>query len=679
MSRRVPTATTTTTTLSALKQFWPAIFAATTLVQLGLFQWARRWAISGAPVLTLFILQGEAQGRRILPFAHVWSLFTTINLVYAVASTSWLLYWGFAAICYPAILVTCLFQFEAVSAFARRVLRVFIRQLHFIGDKIALFDIPALEIDTEVDGLLVLRGITFSLSTLSFEVHGVEVGIKLSDDLELAIQTETVKVSLFRGIDVGDCYANLKGGQYEMTFVDTERKTSDHHGEALMVDTLLPKPSSHGHRPELIRMKSEMTHGRPPKDSSYVTAIQAMRRYRLDNIAAEAQYNQVLKGIRESSTIQTARTHIDSTSMGEDAIRAAICSKLHSKPSVPHPPMRSVKVTTLQRLPPPTVRGFLHRLPMLLRLLLNPISYFHPVRLASITATASGKWIETMLEQGLFKGYGDCDPDVRTVQNRISKWVSDANFAVVLGNMQGNAQVPVDSSYDITCQVAFDQMLAFRALPHAAHLNQVVSLRGADASVAIPSILLPHHEHLIPERPIRGKKKEIWEPYSTTTTTTATATTTTRLERGAQDARDDDGTSETDKDQVHLRLAARVHLPAKFDQELLEFVALIVKASKLIDMGGTARTSSSSSSSSSSREDGRKLSEVAGALNQKMKEGIKKAVMANDQWLAKLVGKLMRKLEIVNGDVGYTGDISIPLEPYRRTGWKEVEGEKLLR
>ncbi|KAG6005709.1 hypothetical protein E4U21_007725 [Claviceps maximensis] len=670
MSRRAQSART-----SHLKKSWPAIFAATTLLQLAFFHWARRWAISGAPILTLFILQGEAQGKRILPFAHVWSLFTTINLIYAVASTSWLLYWFFAAICYPAIFVTCLSQFEAVSAFARQFLRVFIRQLHFIGDKVALFDIPALEIDTEVDGLMVLRGLTFSLSTLSFEVHGVEVGIKLSDDLELAIQTESVTVSLFRGIDIGDCYANLKGGQHEMTFVDMERKTNGDYEEALMVDTLLPKPSSHGvQRPELIRMKSEMTDGNPPKDSSYVAAIQAMRRYRLNNVSAEAQYNQVVRNIRKTSTIQTARKHVKNICMDENALKAAICSNLHSKPSVPHPPKRSVKVTTLQRLPPLSVRGFLHRLPMLLRLLLSPLSYFHPIKMASITATASGRWIETMLEQALFKGYGDCDSDVRTVQNRISKWVSDANFAIVLGGMHGNAQVPVDSSYDIHCQVAFDQLLAFRALPQqAAHLNQVVSLRGADASLAIPSILLPHHEHLIPPRAPRPEKRK---------NTLKSHTTTCLVDGHPLDARedeDDDSRSETEKDQVHLRLAARMHLPAKFDQELLEFVALIVKASKLIEMGGKARTSSSASSTTTSAsDDGRKLSEVAGTLNQKMKDGIKKAVIANDHWLAKLVGKLMRKLEIVNGDLGYTGDICIPLEPYRRTGWLEAEGEKIL-
>ncbi|KAG6038227.1 hypothetical protein E4U41_004420 [Claviceps citrina] len=650
-----------TARMSPLKKSWPAIFAATTILVLALFQWARRWAISGAPVLTLFILEGEAKGNRILPFAHVWQLFTTINLAYAIASTSWLLYWVFAALCYPSIFITCLFQFPAVSAVTRNFLRVFIAQLHFIGDKVAFFNIPALEIDTEVGGLMVLRGITFSLSTLSFEVHGVEVGVKLSEHLELAIQTETVTVSLFRGIDIGDCYANLKGGHHEMTFVDMERKTSDHDGHPLMVATLLPK-ASNKNRPELTRMKSEMTHGNPPKDSSYVTAIKAVRRYRLDNVSAEEQYHQVLKDIHETSTVQQSRKHVESlsssettearqsiTSMGHDAIKAAICSNLHSKPSVPHPPMRSVKVTTLQELPSPRIRGFLHRFPLLLRLILNPIAYFHTVKVASITATASGEWIETMLGQGLFKEYSDGDADVRTVQGRVSKWVSNANFAVVLGGMKGNAQVPMLPSYNITCQVAFDHLLAFRALPQAIYLNQVVSLRGADATLAIPSILLPHHEHLIPDRP----RPETWQDIES--------------HAGREDASTSD---ESEKDEVRMKFAARVHLPAKFDQELLDFIALIVKASKLIDIEETARASS---------EDKRKLSEVAGTLNHKMKEGIKKAVIANDQWLARLVGKVMRKLEVVDGDVGYTGEVPIPLEPYRRTGWLEVEGEKLLR
>jgi hypothetical protein len=63
--------------------------------------------------------------------------------------------------------VVCLFQFATVGNFVSKSLRNVLKQLHFIDDKIAFFDIPALEIDTDVDSLFVMRGVRFSLSTLS--------------------------------------------------------------------------------------------------------------------------------------------------------------------------------------------------------------------------------------------------------------------------------------------------------------------------------------------------------------------------------------------------------------------------------------------------------------------------------------------------------------------------------
>jgi hypothetical protein len=60
---------------------------------------------------------------------------------------------------------------------ARRGLRkVLGGQPHLIRDKLALFNLPALEIDTDVDGLLVIRGITISFSTLTLIAHGIELG-----------------------------------------------------------------------------------------------------------------------------------------------------------------------------------------------------------------------------------------------------------------------------------------------------------------------------------------------------------------------------------------------------------------------------------------------------------------------------------------------------------------------
>ena len=196
------------------------LIAFTSLATLSLasYQWPLRWLLSGTPILTFFILLGDSKGYRILPIIPLWTLISTLNLVYAIAATSWLLYGLFTILVYPAICITCLFQFDYIARIVRRSLRRLITELHIFHDTIALFDLPALQIDVDVDGLMVVPRLTISLSSLTEVAHAIEVGIKLSDDLEIAISTEQVIVSLFRGVEVGDCFANIKGGQHEMTF-----------------------------------------------------------------------------------------------------------------------------------------------------------------------------------------------------------------------------------------------------------------------------------------------------------------------------------------------------------------------------------------------------------------------------------------------------------------------------
>jgi hypothetical protein len=142
-------------------------------------EWARHWILSGAAMQSLLVLYGYGYGSRVLPDIPLWTLLTSFNLLYAVCSTSWLLYGVFAFACYPAILLTCLLQFEFAATTARKYLRLLLKQLHFTRDKIALFNLPALEIDTDVDGLFVIRGVTISLSTLTIVAHGIELGQSL--------------------------------------------------------------------------------------------------------------------------------------------------------------------------------------------------------------------------------------------------------------------------------------------------------------------------------------------------------------------------------------------------------------------------------------------------------------------------------------------------------------------
>jgi hypothetical protein len=140
-------------------------------------EWARRWILSGAAMQSLLVLYGHSYGSRVLPDIPLWTILTSFNLLYALCSTSWLLYGVFTMCCYPTLMLTCLLQFDFAAKTARKYLRLLLKQLHFTRDKIALFNLPALEIDTDVDGLFVIRGVTISLSTLTIVAHGIELGM----------------------------------------------------------------------------------------------------------------------------------------------------------------------------------------------------------------------------------------------------------------------------------------------------------------------------------------------------------------------------------------------------------------------------------------------------------------------------------------------------------------------
>lgn len=675
-------------------------FGVATALSIALYEWPRWWLLSGAPILTYLILLAASKGYRIVPFIPLWTLLFGINLTYAIAETSWLLWRMFTLSCYPTIFISCLFQFQEVADVVRHHLRKLLKELQFLNDKVAFFDIPALEIDTEVDGLFVVRGITFELSSLTIKVHGIEVGIKLTDDMELALAVETVTIPLFRKIDIGDVYGNLKGGEYEMQFGNLAERSDDADGDAVMMtDTPLLRAATQGSGQEAAasaggggggdgpphgqKMRDNMTDGDAPKDSSAKTAAKSITQLSPDNEKAQKQYRKTLSFIQKSNSIYKVREGLkkDAQSTGNkfdynveedfededeegssDAkdIRASICSRLHSEPSIAHPPRRSIRVTTLQNLSPPWVRNFLHRLPMLLRLLINPIAYFHPVYIKSITAAGSGRWINHMLDTEIFKGHSENDAELRRLHKRISSWISDANFAVELDNVTGLAQVPFLSAFDIICYLGTQDVMVYRTLPASLELKQVVRLGGADATFTVPTFLMPHHEHLLPAKPTREEKQE--------------------LERGVQEA---DGKPKTvqaqgeldqaHKDECNVKMAVHVRLPAVLDQELLNFIAALVKATKVVEMmdgpGFMDREIHG-------------IKDLSHNINQGLKEGMKRAVVegvVNDRWIAKMVGKITKMLETAMGDVGYSGMLPVPLAPYRPPkGSKEAEN-KLLK
>jgi len=676
--------------------------------------WPLRWTISGAPVLVYSVLLGEAYGHRILPFVPVWTIFATVNLLYAVSSTSWLLYWVFAATCWPAIMIACLFQFDAPGGLARRFLRnTFLRDLHFINDQIAFFDLPALEIDTEVKGLFVIRGATLSLSTMTLVVHGVEAGIKLADDIELAIQTDRVVVPLFREITVDDIYANVKGGEWEVNFGNVEYGKPEPEDDTFVAsDTALLRAASvalDGTYPRRVSMVRQMTADRQPTDASELeSALASVKKLSPNEADAHKKYEELVRNIHNTSVITNAKRALHEDTLdenkdhkldldNEDDMRAAICAHIHDGPSIPHPPKTSIRVSTLRKTDYPNVKAFLHRLPFLYRLMLSPICYFHPVKFKSVTAAGSGKWFVSLMQQYLFKHYAGQDSEIRRLEARISAWCADANFAVELGPISSEASFPINTNYNIKCHFKMDDVMAYRAMPEAVELEQVVRLGGADAVLTIPTFLFPHHEHIFPAKSTEFELMEVEEAIKEIEGTPKEAYARRNLKK-LQD------------DEASMHISAHAHLPAQFNQELLNFVAAIVKATKVIesdksfeeakvlrelkrvtttasdsdvdsvasvDTTNTANTTDTMDSSKTMgsnkgfKEFFKKVDNGFKDASAKTMVGMRKAgvntvsAMANDRWIASLVGKITRKLGKAQGEVGYSGEVPIPLGKYR--------------
>ena len=243
-------------------------------------------------------------------------------------------------------------------------------------------------------------------------------------------------------------------------------------------------------------------------------------------------------------------------------------------PSVPHPPAKSVRVTTLQTLSPPWVRDFLHRLPFLLRLLLLPISYFHPVSISSITAAGSGQWLTSLLQEHIFKHYASQDAQIRRLERKISTWLAAANFSIQLCDVAGLGQVPLSAAYDIVTYLQFADIIAFRTVPESGMIREVARLGGADATFTIPSFLLPHHEHLIPAKPKTADLEEQVEAVEEADGMPKTVQAEKELEK-------------MQKDETEVSISVHASLPACFDQSLLNFVAALVKATKVIELEKT--------------------------------------------------------------------------------------------
>lgn len=680
------------------------------------------------------ILLGESFGDRIFSYVPLWTIFSTLHLVYIICSVSWLLYWTFLSFTYPAILLCSLFQFQTVADGARWSFRKLLTDLHFFNDKIAFFDIPGLEFDTRTNGLMVIRGATLSLSTLTLVAHGVEVAVKLSEEIELAIQVEKVTVPLLRTIEIDDVYANVKGGDWEMTFgsLDQDEIARAREKEAFLVkDTPIVRAATmalEGKPRKSLSSKSLASTRSVTELADAHEALASVQQVSPRDQSASQKYKELLEEISSTSTIQETIGYLQELARREDGginfdfsnlndVRAAIAAQIQDHASLPHPPKQTIRLSTLRQTSHPNLKRFLHRLPLLYRLLLNPIASFHPVKVKSVAIGASGRYFKHLMNSYFWKHYVTSDPDIRRLENRISTWLSDANFVVELVGLDCSAQVPVNTNFDIETRFRIKDVMAYRTLPGGADLKQVVRIGGADAALTLPMYLFPHHEHIFPPKPtvqdVEDMEAEVFDMRETP--------------QGVQAAT---ALDQLKKDEANMRVSAHAHLPAHFHQDLLNFIAAVVKATKVIEtdkdfeeiknareerkrskslssgsntpkrrsmdsdvMSVSSNASNGSSASTITATDGmttamanndpnssnfkaflRKVDTGLRNAGVRTRDEMRKAglstasAMANDRWIAKLVGKAVRKLEKAQGEVGYS--MNVPLQLWE---WRESE------
>ena len=101
--------------------------------------------------------------------------------------------------------------------------------------------------------------------------------------------------------------------------------------------------------------------------------------------------------------------------------------------------------------------------------------------------------------------------------------------------------------------LGFGDALAYRTIPGELTQREVVRLGGLDASVSLPSCLLPHHEHLLPPVPSENLLEKMNRDIKEADGQPKTIQAEVKLEQAK-------------RDETNMRIAVHASLPACLDQ-----------------------------------------------------------------------------------------------------------------
>ncbi|KAF3920512.1 hypothetical protein ABW20_dc0108286 [Dactylellina cionopaga] len=554
---------------------------------------------------------------------------------------------------------------------------------------------------------MVIEGATFTLSTLTLEAHGIEVALMVDDGLEVCFRTEKAIARFGRSVEIGDVYVTLK------TEMDTGPGSTFAMRKSNTIDTMLE-----ARRPGQLHPES-LTDA--VKEIKHVTDTQSFDE---DEEHAIREYNERIKHIQENTAIHIARKRLLSLA-GEKYSRftvkekkAMIASALQTSGSITHPPTWSIAVSHLKARTPPWIHEFNNRFPMVQRTILNVIAHLHPVKCNGVIGNVTGLFASGMLEKAVFKHYKDENKEISKLASRVQTWLETGNFVCQFSKINGVAQVPSTVSYDIMASIKTSTVQVFKVLvaPEISEplldeddavsvdstasnhsgksgvsvtikdkagikqeedkgISEVARINGVSATVEVPSMLLPHHEYLFPEPPA-SKATSAQSLAKVAEDVTVHDDEDDRLEDDFL-GDDFDGRKaaafpgDDDKDEVMVIATVLASLPAQFNSTILHFVTALLKASKLIEI---EKGLSGKEPNIEEDEDGdaitptraRSLSRMGIKISKTMKRTFTGAV--DDAWIARLMGRLVNKVEGLKGEVGYKMPIPVDLMPRRLIG-----------
>lgn len=356
------------------------------------------------------------------------------------------------------------------------------------------------------------------------------------------------------------------------------------------------------------------------------------------DVKARSDYDSIRREIYSTNPIHQCRKQIyrQESPQLDEKIRAATCAKLVNFTSVPHRPEHSIQASTILEFIPLWIRRFFSRVPFILRLLLMPLSYLHPIKTASASVSASGSWMADIVREKVHSIYGEDREDIRELEKTMTDWMTDATFCADLANVQAAVQVSIRASQNIVAYLRCESSTMMRIEPGSYKVAPAISLAGMDATFTIPPYFLPSHEHLLPPLP--------------------------RTKAGEQ---------EKEQDQAEVKFSFHISLPVVVDGAMIDFFTDFINATITMEMEDED-AGKVEDLTDKSKLDRAKLKVVAAAqgASGSMKKGMKKVAFSttNASWIPKIVHKFAGHLEELHGDVGYSGSVPVPLGPLRGSG-----------